>query len=260
MANGTFFSSPKSLSLLVLLIQVSLLTASPISPALQSPDDDTLSKRAGQFPDFPSDYQGRVKRGEYLRSLMPLENAQAAQANGGVSVVSPFQDPSDAARWGWTLQTSWYPYEDGLEPLATRFLRQAFQDTAYPVDVKQSGVYYHLHDKKFTQSNGEEGEPTGAGYSNIVNPSAGAFIFEENMSPKHAVQEYHRGDVPDLNALSDLALFQWLEGCRHKNADPKDLKVIFRARVTYEPSFRVIIQALKEAGYKRVPGFTVKDA
>ncbi|KAK2026561.1 hypothetical protein LX32DRAFT_701329 [Colletotrichum zoysiae] len=260
MANATFFSRLKSPLLLVLLIQVSLLTASPTSPALHSPDDVSLLKRAGQFPDFPSDYEGRVKRGEYLRSLMPLDNAQAAQANGGVSVASPFQDPNDAARWGWTLETSWYPFKDEMDPLYTRFLRQAFQDTEFPVDVEQSGVYYYLHDKEFTQSNGREGEPTKASYSSVVNPSAGAFIFEENMSPKYVVQEYRRGNVPDLNTLSDLAFLQWLEGCRHKNADPKDLKVIFRARITYEPAFRTVIDALKEGGYKHVPGFTVKNA
>ncbi|KAJ0382007.1 hypothetical protein COL922a_013411, partial [Colletotrichum nupharicola] len=134
----------------------SLLTASPTPPALPAPDEISLSRRAGQCPDFPSDYEGRVKKGEYLWALMPLDNAQAAQANGGASVVSPFQDPNAAAR-------------------------------------------------------------------NVVNPSAGAFIFDENMSPRYVVKEYGLGTVPDMDTLSDFAFFEWLEGCQYKNLDPKDL-------------------------------------
>ncbi|KAF0328341.1 WD domain-containing protein [Colletotrichum asianum] len=254
MINAT--SSPRlSRLLLLVLLQVSFLTASPTPPALPSPDEDSLSKRAGQFPDFPSDYEGRVKKGEYLRALMPLDNAQAAQSNGGASVVSPFQDPNAAARWGWTLQTSWYPFKDDLKPLHTKYLKDAFEDTAFPVDKKQSSVYYHYHDKEFTQANGEKGEPTKAVYSNVVNPSAGAFIFDENMSPRYVVKEYGLGTVPDMDTLSDFAFFEWLEGCQYKNLDPKDLKVVFRTHITYGPTFRIVVDALKEAGYKRVPGW-----
>ncbi|EFQ36791.1 uncharacterized protein GLRG_11937 [Colletotrichum graminicola M1.001] len=253
MINVTSFSRLYSLLLLV-LFQVSLLTASPTSPALPAPDEISLSKRAGQFPNFPSDYEGRVKKGAYLRALMPLNNAQAAQANGGVSVASPFQDPNAAARWGWTLQTSWYPFKDGLKPLHTKYLKEAFKDTAFPVDEKQSGVYYHYHNKDFAQANGKKGEPTKAVYSNVVNPSASAFIFDENMSPRHVVKEYGVGTVPDLDTLSDFAFFQWLEGCQYKRLDPKNLKVVFRTHITYGPTFKIVVDALKEAGYKRVPG------
>ncbi|KAK2000576.1 hypothetical protein LX36DRAFT_654294 [Colletotrichum falcatum] len=254
MINATSFSRPCSLLLLVLL-QASLLAASPTPPGLPSPGDVVLSKRAGQFPDFPSNYEGRVKRGEYLRALMPLDNAQAAQANGGASVVSPFQDPNAAARWGWTLHTSWYPFKNDLKPLHTHLLEEAFKDTAFPVNEKQSGVYYHHHDKEFTQANGKKGEPTEAVFSNVVNPSAGAFIFDENMSPEHVVKEYDHGTVPDLNRLSDFAFFQWLEGCQYKRKNPKDLKVIFQTHITYGPTFTTVVEALKEAGYKRVPGW-----
>ncbi|KAK1987646.1 hypothetical protein LZ30DRAFT_756469 [Colletotrichum cereale] len=255
MINATFFSRLRSLWLLVLLLQqVTLLTASPTPPEPPSPDEVVLSKRAGQFPNFPSDYEGRIKKGQYLRALMPLDNAQAAKANGGTSVASPFQDPSDAARWGWTLQTSWYPYKNGLRPLHTKYLKEAFKDTAFPVDKKQSGVYFHDHDKEFTQANGEKGKPTKAVYSNVVNPSAGAFIFDENMSPKHIAKVWGTGTVPDMDALSDFAFVEWLEGCQDKKADPKDLKVVFRAHIIYEPTFRLVVDALKEAGYKRVPG------
>ncbi|KAH9242269.1 hypothetical protein K456DRAFT_1922960 [Colletotrichum gloeosporioides 23] len=217
MINAASFSRLDSLLLLVLL-QVSLLTASPTPPALPAPDEISLSKRAGQFPDFPSDYEGRVKKGEYLRALMPLDNAQAAQANGGASV-------------------------------------EAFKDTAFPVDEKQSGVYYHYHDKGFAQANSEKVEPTKAVYSNVVKPSAGAFIFDENISPRYVVKEYSLGTMPHMDTLSDFAFFKWLEGCQYKNLDPKDLKVVFRTHITYGPTFRIVVDALKEAGYKRVPGW-----
>ncbi|KAK1951910.1 hypothetical protein LY78DRAFT_697911 [Colletotrichum sublineola] len=253
MTNATFFSALKRLSLLVLVLsQVSLLAASPAPPALPSPDDGSLPKRAARFSD---DYEGRVKKGEHLRSLMPLDNAGAAKANGA-SVAGPFQDPSAAARWGWTLKTSWYPFRPGMKPPQTEYSEEAYKDPAFPVEYKQSGVYEYYHDKEFAQAGGNKGAPTMAVYSNVVNPSAGAFIFDANMSPRYIVEEYSGvGTMPDLHTLSDLAFFQWVEGCRHKKASPKSLKVVFRTHITYEPTFALVMQALKEAGHKRVPGW-----
>ncbi|TDZ32122.1 hypothetical protein C8035_v012339 [Colletotrichum spinosum] len=244
------------LHLLLFALQLPRTSASPAPrPATHPARSEALAKRAGAFPDFPSDYEGRVQRGEYLRALMPLDDAQAARQNGGVPVASRFQDPDLAARWGWTLETAWYPYTKKLAPLHTRLLDSAFADPAFPVDETRSGVYYHLHDKEFTQTNGEEGEPTQAVYSNVVNPRAGAFMFDENMSPKHVVKTYGAGTVPDLDTLSDMAFLQWVEACRHEGVDPKSLRLMFRAHVTYAPAFRTVVQALKEAGYGRVPGW-----
>ncbi|CAI0651002.1 unnamed protein product, partial [Colletotrichum noveboracense] len=144
----------------------------------------SLSKHAGQFPDFPSDYEGGVK---------PLDNAQAAQANGGASV---------------TLQTSWYPFKDDLKLLHIKYLKEIFKEIAFLVDEKQSGVCYYYYDMGFTQANSEKGELTKAIYSNIVNPSAGAFIFDENMSPRYIVKEYSLRTMPDMDILSDFAFFK----------------------------------------------------
>ncbi|KAJ0159285.1 hypothetical protein CTA2_9986 [Colletotrichum tanaceti] len=254
MINATSFSRLSRLLLLVLL-QASLLTASAAPPALPSPGEVVLSKRAGQFLDFPSDYQGRVRKGEYLRALMPLDSARAAHANGGLSVVSPFRDENATARWGWTLGSSWYPFDENLEPMSMNSLAEAFRDKAFPVDKKQSGVYRYRHDMKFTLANGTEGQPTEASYTNVVNPSAGAFIFGVNYSPRYQVKGYGNRTVPDMEKLSDFAFFQWLEGCQYKEMNPTDLKVVFRAYVSYLPTFVIVLDALKEAGYRRVPGW-----
>ncbi|KAK1994003.1 hypothetical protein LX36DRAFT_683924 [Colletotrichum falcatum] len=241
MTKATFFTRLESLLLLALLfLQVSLLTASPTAPALK------VSRRAGQFPEFPSDFEGRVKKGEYLRGLMLLGNAQATRAN----VESPFQDPNDAVRWGWTLSSDWYPFKH--TPESSRYLKEALK--ALRVDETQSGQYSYYHNKIFTQANGKKGEPTGAAYINLVNPSAGVFIFDNNISPAHIVKDYDLGTKPDLYALSDLAVFQWLKGCQHKTANPKNLKVIFRTNVIYQPTSRMVVNALREIGHKRVPG------
>ncbi|KDN63690.1 hypothetical protein CSUB01_04731 [Colletotrichum sublineola] len=142
--------------LVLLFLQLSLLTASPTPLAF--PSRNEVSKRASQFPEFPSDYEGRVKKGECLRSLMLLGNAQAtqAQANGGPSIASTFQDPDDAARWGWTLRAERYPFK--RTPDSSKYLKKAFKDPALSVDETQSGEYTYYHNKMFTQANGEKGE------------------------------------------------------------------------------------------------------
>ncbi|KAF4920847.1 hypothetical protein CGCVW01_v006511 [Colletotrichum viniferum] len=202
-------------TLFFLLLQAICLTASPTPPP-------ALSKRAGAFPDFPVDYDGRVKKGEYLRTLMPVDNAGAAAANGGASV----------------------------------FLSEAVGDSAFPVDEKNGAVYYYDYDKEFKQADGEMGQPSLGSYSNVVNPAAGALIFDVNMSPTYAVKEYGLGAVPDMDMLSDFAFFQWLLGCQAKKVDPKSLKVVFRAHITYGPTYNLVLQALKDAGQKRVPGWS----
>lgn len=75
------------------------------------------------------------------------------------------------------------------------------------------------------------------------------------MSPKYAVKEYGLGAVPDMDTLSDFAFFQWLLGCQAKKVDPKSLQVVFRAHITYGPTYNLVLQALKDAGQKRVPGW-----
>ncbi|KAK1963036.1 hypothetical protein LY78DRAFT_749323, partial [Colletotrichum sublineola] len=257
MTSATFFSRLSNLFLLVhLLLQVSLLTASPTSPALLFPDELSLSKRAGGSK-IPSEYESRINKGEFVRALMPLDNAEAAEKDHGFSVVSKFQDPKDATRWGWTVDTAWYPYRKDLEPLHTDLLWEAFEDPTLPVNQEKSGVYYHLHDKEFKEPYGEEGWPTGAFYSNVINPSAGAFMFDENISPRQIFKQTGVGTIPALNRLSDIAFLQWLEACQHEKTDPRDLRVIFQAHVTYKPTFETVVDALKELGLKSVPGRSV---
>ncbi|KAH0424577.1 hypothetical protein CcaCcLH18_11460 [Colletotrichum camelliae] len=251
---AVFFSRLRSLSLPLLLLQAVLLTASPTPPPTLA-EIAALAKREGQFPTFAADFNGRVKKGEYLRTLMPVDNAGAAAANGGASVVSPFQDPAGTAQWGWSLDTWWYPFDGGLTPSNTKFLQEAFADPAFPVDEKTGAVYYYDHDKKFKKADGTDGEPSLGSYSNVVNPTAGALIFDVNMSPKYAVGTYGLGDVPDMDTLSDFAFFQWLQGCQAKKVDPKSLKVVFRSHITYGPTYNLVLEALKETGQKRVPGW-----
>ncbi|KAK2021509.1 hypothetical protein LX32DRAFT_658389 [Colletotrichum zoysiae] len=242
MTDATFSTRLESMLLLVLLfLQAGLLAASPAPPALE------VSRRAGQLPEFRSDYEGRVKKGEYLRGLMLLGKGDAQ------SLASPFQDPNDAARWGWTLSADWFPFKHA--PESSKYLQEAFKDPALQIDETQAGEFTYYHNKIFDTKNGEKGEITGAAYTNSVNPTAGAFVFYNNISPAYIVKEYGLGTVPDLYALSDFAVFQWLKGCQHTKADPKNLKVVFRTNVIYKPTTGIVIDALKEAGYKRVPGW-----
>ncbi|KAK2048401.1 hypothetical protein LZ31DRAFT_628506, partial [Colletotrichum somersetense] len=251
MINATLFSRLKSLLLLVLLLKVNLLTASPTTLALPPLDDVSLSKRVYDIPDYRHCY----RKGERLRLLMMPDNIAAEHMNDGHSVASQFQNPKDAARWGWTLKSWWYPFKNGISPKPADYVEGPYEDEEFPIDWSQSGVYEYEHRKEFRTRYGK-GTPTKAKCRNIINPSAGALIFDSNESPKDLVEKEGRpGDVPELHMVSELAFFQWLEGCRYKRVSPQNLKVIFRTNITDIPTIIIVIDALLKQGLKRVPGW-----
>lgn len=111
---------PKGLRFLLslLFVQAAVISASPTptggggSPNyINSLQRAPLNKRVqGQFPDFPSNYNGRVEKGNYLKSLFPLSDSAAKQQNSGVTVATPWQDFRAVERWGWTRQMTWAPF------------------------------------------------------------------------------------------------------------------------------------------------------
>ncbi|GJC92628.1 WD domain-containing protein [Colletotrichum higginsianum] len=80
-------------------------------------------------------------------------------------------------------------------------------------------------------------------------------MFDDNISPRSEIATNGLGDAPELEQLSDIAYFQWLYACREKNIHPANIRLIFRAKITYAPSFELIALALSDAGYGRVPGW-----
>lgn len=305
---------PRSLRLLLswLAVYAALVGASP-TPAVDADNDNialsvsdkTLATRAiGQFERFSDDYNGRVRKGYYLKTLMPLSDAAAAQQNRGRSVASPWQNPSDVERWGWIRHLIWVPFTradiqdwtsdndddddddddagDPNTPLGfVTPLDDAFADPKHTVKPLGHGLSKFRHKNRFYLRDGRGigavstfldallipafsnphhtdvsfGQPTRASYQNILNPQYGAIIFDANYSPRSKVAENRRGTVPDLEQLSDLAYFQWLDACREKNIHPSHIKLIFRSRITYAPSFKLITQALADGGYRSVPSW-----
>ncbi|WQF85826.1 hypothetical protein CDEST_10840 [Colletotrichum destructivum] len=250
--------------LLSLLLQVLLVGASPTTATKAA--DEALAKRArAKYPTFSNDYDGRVKKGEYLMTLLPVGNAEAAERNGGASIISPFQDPESLVTWGWTPYITWYPYETNLDgdterlpgfPGYGQLLDEAFADPEYRVDEEHTGVYHFVQDKTFRKWWWlRVGQPSEGSYKNVANPPSGAFIFDVNYSPRYEVAKNGKGDVPDLDTLSDIAYFQWLSACEYKRISPKTLKVVFRAGISYKPTFDIAMRALKDENYDRVPGW-----
>lgn len=92
-----------------------------------------------------------------------------------------------------------------------------------------------------------------AHYTNVVNPKSGAFIFDSNYSPTYAKSTNGKGDIPDLDTASDIAYFQWRDGCLSGGDDPKSLKVIFRSHIVYNKTFQIVMEALRRAKYTQVP-------
>ncbi|TDZ31108.1 hypothetical protein C8035_v001470 [Colletotrichum spinosum] len=261
--------------LLLLSLHVFLADASPTARTAEA-TDETLFKRArAKYPLFASTYDGRVEKGQYLLELLPVGNEEAATRNGGASIISPFQNPDDVARWGWRTRLTWYPWaasSDGGDILLPGYgtrLEDAFADKAYPIKEEEIGVYHSVHNETFQTSwlrfGWQTKQPSEGSYKNVANPYSGAFIFDVNYSPTHEIAkakelkkkkpETKVGDVPDLDTLSDIAYFQWTDACAYKGKSPKDLKVIFRSGIEYKPTFDIAIEALKEKNHKRVPGW-----
>ncbi|TDZ68244.1 hypothetical protein CTRI78_v002290 [Colletotrichum trifolii] len=201
-------------------------------------------RREVAFPNFDQGYEGRVRKGQYFNLLFPLDEGKAAEFNGGVTVASPFQDPSALKPNGWRRYIYWFPFEKNsgdAEPFfkfpsaAVRRLKleitkepeygtdldKAFADADYPVDKTKAGVYHYRHDRKF--DNGKK-NPTMSSYSNVLVPASGAMIFVDDFSPTARQKEWKLGTVPALDKLSDVAFFQWIDACKAQMVDPKTLK------------------------------------
>ncbi|KAK1994456.1 hypothetical protein LX36DRAFT_641445 [Colletotrichum falcatum] len=266
--------------LLFLLLQTVIVSASPTLAAGDASNDvptvpslqrKPLSKRAkGQFPDFPSDYNGRVQKGRYLKSLFPLGDAAATRRNNKHPVASPWQDPAQVQRWGWTREINWAPFGSAdtdsesesdsewdfdAEPGFGNTLNNAFADPRYRVDPSENGLSTYKHSKPFYLRDGKIGKPTEASYQNVVNPRSGALIFDRNFSPRYEVARSHTGTVPELEQLSDLAYFQWHEACQIKRVHPSSIRLIYRTHITYVNTFNIVSQALYRQGHKSVPGW-----
>ncbi|WQF82575.1 hypothetical protein CDEST_07589 [Colletotrichum destructivum] len=193
-----------------------------------------LTKRVKlPVPEFPLDFEGRVKKGAWLNDLFSLSDREAKQW------ASPFQ-PADISTWGPSFGAS---------------LDAAFNDPAFPIDKSNNGIYRFLHNKSFRYKDGRKGKPTHAKYANVANPRAGAFVFDSNWSPKYKLAEGGKGDIPDLDTLSDIAYFQWQQSCNAVGVATSSLKVIFRSHVIYAPTFNTVVEAIRGAGYKEVPGW-----
>ncbi|TEA17314.1 hypothetical protein C8034_v000410 [Colletotrichum sidae] len=253
---------PESLSLLCILLLSCLppIGASPTTlPATLSFDEQHLAKRVKTpFPLFPYDYDGQIAKGRWLKGLFPLTNEQAQGYNGGKSIASPFRWPDEMDKWGWSsgilrwpypAKSAWPQYKDSLD--------EAFADSAFPVDQTKGIALFTAHDRQFEFRAGSSGEPTDAQYVNVVNPQSGAIIFDTNYSPRamKALSETNKGDIPDLDTLSDIAYFQWLIGCKIADVDLNNLKLVFRARIVYKPTFDIIVEALRRSGHEKVPGW-----
>lgn len=112
-----------------------------------------------EVPEFPQDYEGRVKKGQYLRALFSLDEEKATEYNNGVSVASPFNDPDELWHQGWIQLVFRYPYKDedeGVSPVPPSYgnaLDEAFKDEGLPVDKTQAAVYYYKHNSRYMKDN-----------------------------------------------------------------------------------------------------------
>ncbi|KAK1977510.1 hypothetical protein LZ30DRAFT_692100 [Colletotrichum cereale] len=269
MFNNTPPFGPRSLRwpLLWLLAQVILIGASP-TPAAKAINNALIDKRADHrklYPQFEQTYLGRVEKGYYFLELLPLGNQEAQEVNRGVSVISPFQDYKALERWGWRPSVSRYPYDSNLVgntpvvPAFTGNMDDVFKDPVLPVDETANIAYFFDNDMPFKKQRLLPSvEPSDGSYKNAMNPKSGAIMFDVNWSPKYKVAENGRGNIPDLNALSDVVFFQWLHACKIDKVDPKKLKVAYQLSIETESTIKIIEQALRQANHKLISGWNNK--
>ncbi|KAK1992859.1 hypothetical protein LX36DRAFT_540524, partial [Colletotrichum falcatum] len=228
------------------------------------------------FPTFDQSFRGRVEKGRYLNKLFPLDEEEAAQFNGGVTVASRFKDPSVLKAYGWSRYIYWSPYEKNtgdppprfkfLTPTPSRLdleiskkpslddLDNAFADKGHPVDRTKAGVYHYRHDRRFGSL--KKKTPTFSSYANVLVPASGAIIFHDDTSPESMKRQWKIGSVPELHRLSDIAFFQWMDACKVQNVNPKSLKLMFISHVINYETYRVVVDALVKTGHKRMPAYT----
>ncbi|KAK2007744.1 hypothetical protein LZ32DRAFT_593364 [Colletotrichum eremochloae] len=254
------------------LLHVLLINASPTAVVL-------TERNGPSFPTFPQNLQGRIQKGQYLKKLFPLNEQTATLFNGGKTVASPFKDPSALKLNGWTRYIYWFPYTkntgdpeprlkwpDPVVPPGYRLsvsptptygpeLDEAFADKRHPVDQTKGASYTYRHDKKFGP---KKEKATFSSYSNVLVPASGAFIFDLDSSPKFSKEAWNLGNVPELQKVSDIAFFQWIDACRAKNVDPKALKLMFISHVANYETYSLVKDVLFYTGYTRVPPFAEK--
>lgn len=174
MANHTLFTGTHarggSLLFVWLLLQGALVGASFTH----------LAKRAyGQFPKFAADFDGRVAKGKYLRSLFALTDAEA-KAKNGQSVASPYQQTEDYIQWGWRRgEVIWGPWvtietiasnldigeaselsDETRMPSYSNILYDLLDDPVHPVHEAGSAIFTYKHEKRFKMANGMTGQVT----------------------------------------------------------------------------------------------------
>ncbi|KAK2042892.1 hypothetical protein LZ31DRAFT_622837 [Colletotrichum somersetense] len=267
-------SRPWSLCWLLLLTQVITIGAY-VTPAANAVVDHDILKRQGHrtlYPSFPETYLGRVEKGRYLLGFLSLGNEEAQKRNGGLSVSSPYQDYSDLERWGWSQSASKYPFNSNLlgsDPIGHNSFDNwdVFKDPALPVVKTENIMFSSENDIPFQESLWDPPvEPSYGNYANIINPPYGAILFDSNWSPQYRVNERHKGNVPQLSALSDVVFLQWLQACKLDNVDPKNLKVAYRLTIITSSTWDTIDLALNNANHELLPGwenrkvFTMKES
>ncbi|KAK2056645.1 hypothetical protein LY76DRAFT_659246 [Colletotrichum caudatum] len=253
------------------LLHVLLINASPTALV-------PTERRASAFPKFAPGYNGRIEKGQYFNKLFPLNEEKAAEFNGGVTVASPFKDPSALKSNGWTRYIYWYPFKkntgDPRSPWRPKYidrawrlglriskspeyghdLDNAFAERAHPVDQREAATYTYRHDRKFDKNK----KPTYSHYANVHVPASGAIIFDNDFSPETFQKEWKLGDIPKLHRVSDVVFFQWIDACKTKNVDPKSLKVMFISHVLNPETYNIVVDALWSAGHRRMPNFANK--
>ncbi|KAJ0165002.1 hypothetical protein CTA2_12653 [Colletotrichum tanaceti] len=272
-ANHRFASWSVQSLFLWLLLPALLINGSATS--LKLPRQNEYS-----WPTFDPGYRGCVAKGQYFNQLFLMNDFQATNFNGHAPVASQFQHPNALKRYGWSRYIYWassLKNTGDSKPLFRKLTRpalwglnldiskvpgygndldRAFNDTEHPVNRLEEGVYHYRHDRMFGQFKTKT--PTWSSYSNVLVPTSGAIIFDDNVSPEERNKQWKIGKIPKLNALSDIAFLQWMDACQAKDVDPASLKLVFVSQVVHEATYRIVASAIRTTQHNWLHGYEKK--
>ena len=149
----------------------------------------------------------------------------ASSPGAALPPQSPYEDRGLLDRWGWTVSTALL---NPPRPQPPRGAAETLGSLGLSTGLDANIYVSLLHNRPWQDAQGASQPPTGGYYREYFNPTQGAFVLSDNVSPSQAADG---GPSPELGRLSDLVWLEWKHQCETHGADPGSLRYIIRDNI-----------------------------